>query len=53
MPIIPILRRQRQEEHKFETSLGHRFNSRPAWVTSCLKKIKKKKKKERNEVLKY
>jgi hypothetical protein len=36
MPVIPALRRLRQEDHKFEASLNNR-------VKPCLKKKKKKK----------
>jgi hypothetical protein len=35
MPVIPALRNWRQEDHKFETSLGY-------IVRPCLKKKKKK-----------
>jgi hypothetical protein len=29
MPVIPVLRRLRQEDHKFEVSLGYKVSSRP------------------------
>jgi hypothetical protein len=28
----PALRRLKQEDHKFKTSLGYILNSRPAWT---------------------
>jgi hypothetical protein len=33
MPIIPKLRRLRQEEQEFEASLGYIAISRPGWAT--------------------
>jgi hypothetical protein len=39
MPIIPALRRLRQEDGEFKASLGYIVSSRAAWATvkPCLK----------------
>jgi hypothetical protein len=34
MPAIPVLRRLRQEDFKFEASLTYIENSSPAWTTT-------------------
>jgi hypothetical protein len=33
MPIIPALKRLRQEDSEFEASLGHIASSRQVWIT--------------------
>jgi hypothetical protein len=42
MSVIPILGRQRQEDHEFEARLGYKVGSSTAWVRRPFLKTKTK-----------
>jgi hypothetical protein len=48
MPLIPTLKRLRQEDCKFEASLGYTVSPRTAWAIYS-KTLKKKRKKRRRK----